>query len=149
MFFENLHLSVALGYEAIYSGHDVKFLTLDQLVELVERKTSAEERHYLFTSLLRPDLLILDEMDLYETSSNAATFLFKLLHQRYETGSVIFTSNRSFEEWGRLFGSQQRAAAILDRLHHHASIIKIDGESYRLKDKTAIGSPKAAPLNSN
>ena len=143
------HLSVALGYEAIYSGHDVKFLTLDQLVELVERKASAEERHYLFTSLLRPDLLILDEMDLYETSTNAATFLFKLLHQRYETGSVIFASNRSFEEWGRLFGSQQRAAAILDRLHHHATIIKIEGESYRLKDKLRDNPNLVASLNSN
>lgn len=143
------HLSVALGYEAIYTGHDVKFLTLDQLVELVERKTSAEERHYLFTSLMRPELLILDEMDLYETSSNAATFLFKLLHQRYESGSVIFTSNRSFEEWGKLFGSQQRASAILDRLHHHATIVKIEGESYRLKDKPRNNLNLAAPLDSN
>ncbi len=129
------HLAVALGYEAIYSGHDARFFTLDKIVDLVEKTTTAEERHRLFTSLLAPELLILDEMDLYETSSNAATFLFKLLHQRYETGSVIFTSNRSFDDWGKLFGSPQRAAAILDRIHHHATIIQIKGESFRLKDR--------------
>lgn len=71
-----------------------------------------------------------------------------MFFENLQTGSVIFTSNRSFEEWGRLFGSQQRASAILDRLHHHATIIKIEGNSYRLKDKE-INTPQISPIDSN
>lgn len=70
-------------------------------------------------------MLIIDEMDFYETGATAGTFLFKLLQQRYEKGAVIFTSNKTFEEWGKLFGSHTRTEAILDRIIHHSAIINI------------------------
>jgi len=64
-----------------------------------------------------------------------STFLFKLLHSRYEKGSVIFASNKTFAEWEKIFGSRERAGAIIDRITHHCTIININGESYRIKDK--------------
>jgi len=129
------HLAISLGLEAIYKGYEVRFLTLDQLIELANRASDGEKLRRLFSTLVRQRLLILDEMDLYEADSAVSTFLFKLLHQRYEEGSVIFTSNKTFTDWGKLFGSQARAGAILDRITHHSTIITIEGESYRIKDK--------------
>lgn len=120
-------------------GYEVRFLTLDQLIELADKTPhDALLRHRLFNTLLRPRLLILDEMDLHETTTTSSTFLFKLLQDRYEKGSIIFTSNKTFSEWGRLFDNKTRAGAAIDRILHHAIIIPIEGESYRVKDKQKV-----------
>lgn len=130
------HLSIALGLEAIQKGHEVRFLTLDELIELADKtQHDALVRHRAFNTLLRPKLLILDEMDLHETTTTSNTFLFKLLQDRYEKGSIIFTSNKAFSEWGKLFDNKTRAGAAVDRILHHSIIIPIEGESYRLKEK--------------
>lgn len=130
------HLSIALGLEAIKKGHEVKFLTLAQLIKSVEKTDNdAELRHRLLGALLRPKLLILDEMDLHDTTVTSSTFLFKLLQDRYEKGSIIFTSNKAFSEWGKLFDNKTRASAIVDRILHHAITIPIEGESWRLKGR--------------
>lgn len=130
------HLSIALGLEAIQKGYEVRFLTLSRLIESVEKTDNdAQSRHRLLGALLRPRLLILDEMDLHDTTITSSTFLFKLLQDRYEKGSIIFTSNKAFTEWGKLFDNKTRAGAIVDRILHHAITIPIEGESYRLKGK--------------
>lgn len=139
------HLSIALGLEAIQKGYEVRFLTLAQLIESVEKTDNdAVLRHRLLGMLLRPKLLILDEMDLHDTTLTSSTFLFKLLQDRYEKGSIVFTSNKAFAEWGKLFDNKTRAGAIVDRILHHAITIPIEGESYRLK-----GKPRNSYLNFN
>lgn len=106
---------------------------MKDLIDKIEKTNDGLATRRLFSSLLRPDLLIFDEMDFYEANSTVSTFLFKLLHQRYEKGSTIFTSNKTFTEWGKLFGNQVRAGAIIDRITHHCTIININGESYRMR----------------
>lgn len=130
------HLSIALGIEAIQKGYEVRFLTLAQLIESAD-KTEGDGllRHRLLGSLLRSRILILDEMDLHDTTTISSTFLFKLLQDRYEKGSIIFTSNKAFTEWGALFENETRAEAAIDRIVHHAVIIHIEGDSYRIKDR--------------
>jgi len=133
------HLSIALGLEAIYKGFEMRFLTLDTLIELVEKADSVELSSKLLRTIMRPRLLILDDIDFYHTGKNASTFLFKLMVGRYQAKlSTIFTSNKEFNEWEELFGSKQRASAALDRLLERADIINITGESYRIKG-TVVG----------
>lgn len=131
------HLAIALGLEAISKGYEVKFLTLTQLIDSIEKTLPGEGLRRLFNSLVRQDLLIIDEMDLYEASRLVSDFIFKLCQQRYENKSTIFTSNRGFEDWGKVFGNQVRASAIVDRVIHHGTIISINGNSYRLKDRVS------------
>lgn len=130
------HLSISLGLEAIQKGYDTKFLKLNDFTERIERETEIYSSSKMFKLWARPRFLILDDIDFYETGKNVSTILFKLICQRHEQKlSTIFTSNKLFSEWGGLFGSKERASAALDRIIEHASIININGESYRVKDK--------------
>lgn len=131
------HLASGLGYEAIFKGCEVKFLTLSQLIKLVDRyPDDGMSRQRLFRTLSLPRLLILDEIDLYRVSEEVSIFLLRLLREeRYERGSIIFTSNKSFTQWGKLFGDNTQATTTIGRIIHHAHIITINGESYRLKGK--------------
>jgi len=70
---------------------------------------------------------------------SSASLFFNIISERYENGSVILTSNKSFTEWADIFGESVIATAILDRLLHHASIVNIRGPSYRMKDKKKSG----------
>lgn len=87
----------------------------------------------------KPKLLIIDEMGCLPFDRPAANFLFQLVGRRYEHGSIILTSNKSYGEWGAIFSDQVLAVAILDRLLHHSVTISIRGEPYRLKDKRKAG----------
>ena len=91
------------------------------------------------TLLVKPKLLILDEMGYLALDPFAATCLFRLVSERYEKGSIIVTSNKSYGDWGTIFADNVIASALLDRLLHHSTTINIKGESYRLKDKKKAG----------
>lgn len=133
------HLSIAIGYEAIQNGFDVRFVTLRRLQESVDEKiNNGEELHKLSIELQKPKLLILDEMDLYESTPSLSIFLSKLLNDRYLNGSIIFTANQSFGAWGKLFGSAITAETLLDRIIGNCNVIEIKGPSYRTKDKLEL-----------
>jgi len=85
--------------------------------------------------LTKPKLLIIDELGYLPLDSWEARMVFQLVSQRYERGSIILTSNKSYGDWGEIFPDQVMAAAILDRLLHHSTTVNIKGESYRLKEK--------------
>ena len=94
-----------------------------------------------------PKLLILDELGYLPLSHPEASLFFRLIVRRYERGSLIVTSNKSFLDWGEVFNDKVLATAILDRLLHHATTLNIKGESYRLKEKRRaglLGRPKPA-----
>lgn len=130
------HLATGLGYEAIHKGKEVRFLQLVQLIEMIEKVINqGQETHVLLTTLLRPKLLIIDDMENYETSDKVSMFLLSLIEQRYEKGSIIFTSNESLPRLDKLFGGQKRTGKIIDRIFHHCQIVTIKGDSYRIKDK--------------
>jgi len=88
---------------------------------------------------LAPKVLIIDEMGYLPLDALGATIFFQLVSARYERGSIILTSNKSYGDWGAIFGDPIIATAILDRLLHHSTTINIRGESYRLKDRKRAG----------
>jgi DNA replication protein DnaC len=131
------HLAVALAMAAIAQGASAYFVTLPQLVDYL--REGSEPASSKLRSLLRPKLLIIDELGYLPLDRQAATWLFDLVSRRYERGAIILTSNKSYGEWGSIFPDIALATAILDRLLHHSTTIMIRGESYRLKDKRRAG----------
>jgi DNA replication protein DnaC len=127
------HLAVALGVEAIKAGRSVYFTSLADLVSALakaEREGQLAERIRWFC---RFALLIVDEIGYLPVSQGGGNLFFQLVNARYEKGAMILTSNRGFAEWGEIFGDPVVAAALLDRLLHHAVVIQIEGSSYRLR----------------
>jgi DNA replication protein DnaC len=128
------HLALALGMEAIKAGKSVYFTTL---TELITSLTKAEREGNLATRVRyfnRAAVLIVDEVGYLPISPAGANLFFQLVNARYEKGAMILTSNRGFKEWGEIFGDNVIAAALLDRLLHHAVVIEIEGNSYRLRE---------------
>ena len=131
--------AIALGTEAIVAGSSVYFVTIQDLVSQFQRARDENKLKERMSLLVKPKLLILDEMGYLTLDSFAATCLFQLVSERYEKGSIILTSNKSYGDWGAIFADNVIASAILDRLLHHSTTINIKGESYRLKDKKKAG----------
>src|SRR5580704_4806427 len=132
------HLSVALAEAAIQSGFGAYFMTAHDLVTdlgraYCEGRLDRRMRVYL------PKVLIIDEMGYLPLDELGATIFFQLVSARYERGSIILTSNKSYGDWGSIFGDPIIATAILDRLLHHSTTINIRGESYRLKERRKAG----------
>jgi DNA replication protein DnaC len=133
------HLAVALAIAACQRGFSIYFTALDDLVQQIK---IAEHRNQLQPKLkayLNPALLVVDEVGYLQLARVEANYLFQLLCRRYERGSVIATNNKAFSGWAELFGDEVLAAAILDRLLHHAEVLPINGPSYRLKDRLTLG----------
>jgi len=133
------HLAIALGLEAINGGFTTSFITLQELLSALNRAWGENRLEDKLKLYLRPRLLILDEIGYLPLNAREANFLFQLVSRRYEKGSMILTSNKSYGDWGTIFGDNVIASAILDRLLHHSHTTGINGESYRLKDKRRAG----------
>lgn len=133
------HLAVALAMEALSQGFSVYFITMAQLVDDLRRAHEGRRLDVRMRQYLRPKLLILDEAGYTHLDPMAANLVFQLVNTRYERGSIILTSNKSFGEWGELFGDAVLASAVLDRLLHHSHIVNIRGQSYRLREKVRAG----------
>src|SRR3989344_3674220 len=130
------HLASALGREAIYAGFDVKFLSLRSLNELIDKILDNPLRiRHLMNSLIRPKVLILDEIGLFDPNETLARFLVELLLNRHQKTSTLFTSNKTFKSWSNAFGDTHTSAMVLDRITQHIEVIDIEGPSYRLKDR--------------
>ena len=84
---------------------------------------------------LKPELLIIDDMGMKQLPKRSGEYLFEIIMRRYETRSTMMTSNRPLEDWGKLIGDVPSATAILDRFLHHAEVIRITGQSYRLRNQ--------------
>ena len=133
------HLAVALGMEAVAQGGNVYFVTIPELLDQLSRDVQENRLSDRLRSLRHPTLLILDEMGYLPLDQVATSFLFQLVSKRYTKGSIILTSNKSYSEWGGVFGDEVAAAAVIDRLLHFSTTVNIRGESYRLKDKKRAG----------
>lgn len=133
------HLAIALGMAAIAQRHHVYFLTMVDLIEMLHRDAKEDRLGHRLRTLCKPKLLILDEMGYFALDRMVAQFLFQLVSRRYQRGSIILTSNKSFGDWGDIFTDQILATAILDRLLHHSTTITIRGNSFRLREKRRAG----------
>ena len=114
------YLAIALGLEAVQAGYSVLFITMDELANKLYSSLADGSLPQYIRSLLRNDLIILDEVGYLTLGKTASDHLFQLISRAYENVALIVTSNLDFSEWGTLFASPSTAAAVLDRLLHHA-----------------------------
>ncbi|MAO40545.1 MAG: AAA family ATPase [Pseudohongiella sp.] len=133
------HLAVALAVKAAEAGHRVMFSSLDKLVSTLVRAKQENRLERQLQQFSYPRVLVLDEIGYLPMNREEASLFFRLINRRYEKASIILTSNKSFSDWGEVFGDHVIATAILDRLLHHSTTLNIKGESYRLKDKRKAG----------
>jgi DNA replication protein DnaC len=134
------HLAIALGIRACLAGQRVAFATA---TEWVARLGDAKRSGSLEAELRRLSfvpLIVVDEVGYIPFDPEAANLMFSLISARYERASMIVTSNKPFSAWGEIFGDEVTATAMIDRLVHHAEILSLKGDSYRLRDKD-LGSP--------
>lgn len=139
------HLAVGLALRALEDGYTAYFTTLNQLVTDLKR---AEANHAFERRLrvyLKPKVLVLDEIGYLPLDRMAANLLFQLVSRRYEQGSIILTSNKSYGDWEAFLGDPVLAAAILDRLLHHSVTVNIRGDSYRLRNRRKAGTTSIPP----
>ena len=129
------HLSTGLGIKACESGYKVLFTTLNDMVSTLMASMADNSFPAKLRQFIHPALLIIDEVGYLPVSKERANFLFQVVAKRYETGSIILTSNKSFADWGAVLGDSVIASAILDRLLHHSTVFNIRGDSYRLREK--------------
>lgn len=137
------HLACSLATAALDAGHSAAFVTLrelgQQLAQPAPRGGLAVIRRYR-----QPTVLILDEIGYTRLATDHAHALFELIGARYERVPTIVTSNLTFAEWGGLVGDDVLAAALLDRLLHHAEVIAMNGRSYRMRQRASGDTPAAS-----
>ncbi|MCL3863040.1 IS21-like element helper ATPase IstB [Actinotalea sp. K2] len=129
------HLATGIAIRACQAGHRVLFATAS---EWVDRLAAAHHDGRLQDELRRLGrypLLVIDEVGYIPFEPEAANLFFQLVSARYERASLIVTSNKPFGRWGEVFGDDTVAAAMIDRLVHHAEVIALKGDSYRLKNR--------------
>lgn len=132
------HLAIGLGIKAIHAGHRVLF---DTATNWVTRLRTAHEAARLPTELRllnRYRLIIIDEIGYIPFDQHAANLFFQLISSRYEQASVLVTSNMPFGRWGEVFGDDVVAAAMIDRLVHHAEVLTLTGDSYRTRSRREL-----------
>jgi DNA replication protein DnaC len=137
------HLAIALAYRAIMAGIKTRFITAaDLMLQLTAAHRQERLKEYFNRAVMGPRLLVVDEIGYLPMGRDEANLFFNVVAKRYERASMILTSNLPFTQWGGTFADDQTlTAAMLDRLLHHAHIVQISGESYRLKDKRKAGTP--------
>jgi len=128
------HLSIATGLRALSKGHKVLFTSVSEMLHSLNASKADNTYFQRIESYLIPDLLILDELGFKKLPGYSADDFFEIISRRYEKGSLIITTNKSFEQWEDIFQDHVLVQAILDRIVHHSTVIKINGPSYRSKD---------------
>jgi DNA replication protein DnaC len=138
------HLAIGLAIRACQAGHRVLFATASEWVARLANAHHAGRLQAELVRLGRYPLLVVDEVGYIPFEAEAANLFFQLVSSRYERASLIVTSNKVFGRWGEVFGDDIVAAAMIDRLVHHAEVIALKGDSYRLKDRDLGRVPTAA-----
>lgn len=127
------HLSIAFGLQALQKGHKVLFSSVSDMLNTLHTSKADNSYYQKINHYLLPDLLILDELGFKKLPEYNVSDFFEIISRRYEQGSLIITTNKEFEQWEDIFADTVLASAILDRVVHYSTIIKINGSSYRAK----------------
>jgi DNA replication protein DnaC len=138
------HLATGLAIRACQAGHRVAFATAAGWVARLAEAHHAGRLQAELTRLGRYPVVVVDEVGYIPFEAEAANLFFQLVSARYERASLIVTSNKPFGRWGEVFGDEVVAAAMIDRLVHHAEVISLKGDSYRLKDRDLGRVPRPA-----
>jgi DNA replication protein DnaC len=141
------HLAIGLAIKAAHAGHRVAFATAVDWVARLKAAHTAGKLPAELVKLRRIGLIVVDEVGYIPFEQDAANLFFQLVSSRYEHASLILTSNLPFARWGDVFGDQVVAAAMIDRIVHHAEVLTLKGSSYRLKDTGIDTLPSARADN--
>ena len=133
------HLAVSLGIEAAKHRNSVYFITCHNLMLKLNKAQKENRLDKQLQHLAQYKLLIIDEIGYLPVDHQGSNLFFQLIAKRYMTKSTIVTTNMPFSRWGEVFSDNTLASAVLDRLLHYSHIIRITGNSYRIKDKIAEG----------
>ena len=132
-------LSVALGMQAALSEISIYYITAVKLVQILRKDFLSSRLSYRLATYARFPLMIVDEIGYLPLTREESNLFFQFVSSRYEKHSTIYTSNKSFSEWGEVLGDTVMASAVLDRILHHCTVVNIRGESYRLKERKKLG----------
>ncbi len=133
------HLMLGLGHKACMTGYSAYYISCR---DAIERLLKAREQNRLRKALSwfrKPHVLLVDEVGHEPLTAEQANVFFQLVNVRYETGPIIMTSNRPFSKWAELMSDEAVATAMLDRLLHHAQVISLKADSYRMKERLRVG----------
>ena len=130
---------LGLGHRSCMSGYSAYYISCRDAIERLLKAREQNRLRRVLTWFKKPHVLLLDEVGHEPLSPEQAHVFFQLVNVRYETGSIILTSNRSFPKWAEIMSDEAVATAMLDRLLHHAQIFSLKAESYRMKERLRIG----------
>jgi DNA replication protein DnaC len=133
------HLMLALAYKACMSGYTAYYLSCMDLIEVLVRARAMNRLKRKLQWMKKPHVLVIDEVGYENLNQEQATLFFQLINARYEHGSIIITTNKPFSKWGEMMGDDAVATATLDRLLHHAHVLSLKGDSYRMKERLKLG----------
>jgi DNA replication protein DnaC len=129
------HLATALGHRAARAGVRTLFTKAVDMVTHLAASQADHSQRQILKLYTHPSLLIIDELGRLSMDQKQGEYFFQVIDARYERGSTVITTNRAFKDWGKIFHDMVCAKGIIDRLVHHSDVIKIEGTSYRLKDR--------------
>lgn len=132
------HLAIAIGVKAVIQGYSAIFITLNDMLEDLYMSRADNSFAQKLKKYSQCDLLIIDELGLKKLNQNSVDDFYEVIAKRYEQRSTIVTSNKTFEEWGKILFDPVLATAILDRFVHHCNFVVINGESYRMREREGI-----------
>jgi DNA replication protein DnaC len=138
------HVLVALGAAAVHAGHKVRYFTAADLTEALYRGMADNSVGRVIETLLRNDLVLVDEVGFAPLDDTGAQLLFRFVSAAYERRALGIASHWPFESWGRFLPEHTTAVSLLDRLLHHANVVVTAGDSYRMRQARARG---GTPLN--
>jgi DNA replication protein DnaC len=133
------HLLVAVGVAAVQAGHRVRYYTAAELVETLYRGLADNSVGKILDTLLRNDLIIVDEVGFAPLDDTGAQLLFRFVAAAYERRALGIASHWPFESWGRFLPEHTTAVSLLDRLLHHANVVVTEGDSYRMREARTKG----------
>ena len=133
------HLSVALEMNATNSEISIYYKTAVKLVQILKKDFLSSRLSYRLATYSRFPLMIVDEIGYLPLSREESNLFFQFVSSRYERHSTIYTSNKSFGEWGEILGEPVMASVVLDRILHHRTVVNIRGDLYRLKERKKNG----------
>ncbi|WP_211878564.1 IS21-like element helper ATPase IstB [Pseudarthrobacter albicanus] len=128
------HMATALVAAACRQGIQARFFTTSALVMMLRRAKDEDRLDKELASLAKNQLLAIDELGYLPIDTEGARLLFQVIADGYEKRSLIITTNLEFSRWGTVFGDDNMAAAVIDRLVHHGRLLQFRGESYRVKN---------------